>query len=197
MLTHTKVLGGNPTYKVLYREIKFPRLEFKSGNLEVILPKGHRIEPEEVVERHKNWIRRRQLFIRDALKGSSSKSLHIERTVEDFKDLVRRIIERHTHRLRVSPRGIYFRPMRTKWASCSNKNNITFNTKLRLLPLSTIDYVVYHELIHLVNRKHDTRFWNTMRKRYRNTDTWEKRLLSYWFLIHRNRNRKGHLIAIH
>ncbi len=54
----------------------------------------------------------------------------------------------------------------TKWGSCSSKRNLTFHWKLMMFPLSAIDYVVVHELCHLVHMNHDRSFWRLVGKVY-------------------------------
>ena len=50
---------------------------------------------------------------------------------------------------------IYFREMKTKWASHSQNNNLTINTRLKYLPEDLISYIVYHETAHNLERKHN------------------------------------------
>lgn len=48
---------------------------------------------------------------------------------------------------------------RTRWGSCSEKSGIRLNWRLIHLPLPLVDYVVAHELSHLVEMNHSPRFW--------------------------------------
>jgi len=48
---------------------------------------------------------------------------------------------------------------RTRWGSCSNKGNISLSLYLVLLPSYLQDYVMQHELTHLVEMNHGPRFW--------------------------------------
>jgi predicted metal-dependent hydrolase len=48
---------------------------------------------------------------------------------------------------------------RTRWGSCSTSGTISFTWRLVMAPISVIDYVVIHELAHIVEDNHSHRFW--------------------------------------
>jgi hypothetical protein len=54
---------------------------------------------------------------------------------------------------------VTIRSYRSKWGSCSRKNDLTFNTKLSMTPDAVIEYVVLHELSHIKEKNHSKRFW--------------------------------------
>ncbi len=54
---------------------------------------------------------------------------------------------------------LFLRQQRTRWGSCSAKNNINLNLKLARLPDELLDYVILHELVHTRIKNHGKKFW--------------------------------------
>jgi predicted metal-dependent hydrolase len=53
---------------------------------------------------------------------------------------------------------------RSRWGSCSKNGNLNFNLLLASLPLELIDYVIIHELAHLVELNHSKEFWEIVER---------------------------------
>ena len=51
-----------------------------------------------------------------------------------------------------------------RFGSCTSRGNLNFTWRLILLPLRIVDYVVVHELAHLVHHNHSQRFWSQVEK---------------------------------
>jgi predicted metal-dependent hydrolase len=73
--------------------------------------------------------------------------------------IVRERIQIFQTQLRVKPKSIEVVDSRTKWGSCSSDKKLTFNFRLAMAPIEVIDYVVIHELCHLLHMNHDRSFW--------------------------------------
>ncbi len=169
-------------YEVVHRNIKYPRLEFKTGTLLLVLPKGYE-DHSDIIEKHKNWIYKRNSEIATALEKAQKKRLHFKRTDEEFRQFTHSMVENISRELKININNIYFRRMKSKWGSCSSKKNLTVNTLLRYLSDDLIKYVIFHEMTHLIERKHNERFWKFISKKFNNYKSKEKELLEYWFLI--------------
>ena len=74
---------------------------------------------------------------------------------------------------------VYIRNQRTRWGSCSSKNNISLNMKLVKLPDGLIDYVILHELVHTHRKDHSKAFWAELDKLVGNSKKMASRLKSY------------------
>lgn len=57
---------------------------------------------------------------------------------------------------------ISVRSQKTRWGSCSAKNNISLNVKLMRLPRELVDYVLCHELVHTRIKNHGHDFWKEL-----------------------------------
>ncbi len=53
-----------------------------------------------------------------------------------------------------------FPDLKFRWGSCTSKNSLNFNRKLIKAPMYVVDYVIVHELTHLLERNHTPSFWN-------------------------------------
>lgn len=169
-------------YQIAYRDIKYPRLEFKTGSLFLILPKNYKNE-KELVEKHKRWIYNKNFIINTALETAKNKELNLNRTNEELKKLVSSIAKNLVQEFHFKINRIYFRRMKTKWGSYSSKSNLTINTLLKYLPKKLIGYVIFHEMTHSLERKHSERFWKMITRKFKDYPAREKDLLVYWFII--------------
>jgi hypothetical protein len=74
---------------------------------------------------------------------------------------------------------VFIRNQKTRWGSCSSKNNISLNMKLVRLPDELVDYVILHELAHTIKKDHSKAFWAEMDKLVGDGKQLSSRLRSY------------------
>jgi predicted metal-dependent hydrolase len=169
-------------YTVAYRNVKHPRLEYKTGTLLLILPKSSKDE-KQTLEKYENWIQKKELVIKKALEEAQAKNLNLDRTDKELRNLIHTLAQNYQTQLNTKINKIYFRKMKTKWASHSRNRNLTVNTLLKYLPQDIIEYIIYHEITHSIERKHSEKFWRLINKKHPDYETKEKDLLTYWFII--------------
>ena len=75
------------------------------------------------------------------------------------KNIVEERVKLYQVKLNVKPKSIEIVESKAKWGSCNSHKNITFNYRLAMAPIDVIDYVVIHELCHLLHMNHDRSFW--------------------------------------
>jgi predicted metal-dependent hydrolase len=65
----------------------------------------------------------------------------------------------HAKTLKVAPRSIAIKDMRSRWGSCSEDGRLNFSWRLVCAPPFALDYVAAHEVAHLREMNHSSRFW--------------------------------------
>jgi len=178
-----------PEYAVIYRNIKYPRLEYKTGVLTLILPKTHK-DPEQILQKYQRWIKRKQQIIEKAIEEAKNKTMTLNRTYGELRALANTLVETYQKELNTKINKIILRKMKTKWASHSKNNNLTINTLTKYLPQELIEYIIYHETAHAIERKHNQNFWSIIAKKFPDYKTKEKDLLTYWFIIQKHTRRE-------
>ena len=62
-------------------------------------------------------------------------------------------------KLKLPINRVFIKGQKTRWGSCSQQKNLNFNWRLVMAPLPVLDYIVAHELAHLVEMNHSKKFW--------------------------------------
>ena len=81
-------------------------------------------------------------------------------------DWYRGRVEEYCHRLGVPPPALRLSSAATRWGSCSRRSGIRLHWRLIHLEPALIDYVVAHEVAHLIEMNHSARFWAVVEHLY-------------------------------
>lgn len=73
-------------------------------------------------------------------------------------------VNKYTGILGVDYSKITIKKVSSIWGSCSYQNNLSFSKKLIMAPHDIVDYVVIHEVCHIVHKNHSSRFWGLVYK---------------------------------
>ena len=95
---------------------------------------------------------------------------------EAYQKLEEKVM-RYSKIIRVFPREIKVRNYKTRWGSCDSKGRLTFNFHLIKAPHEIVDYVVIHELCHMIQPNHSKFFWNEVARfdpSFKNHKKWLK-----------------------
>lgn len=109
--------------------------------------------------------------------GADQSAEAVKAQVKKF--LVERAMERLSERVKhfgaimgKSPGRITIREQKTRWGSCSSLGNLNFNWKLIMAPPEALDYVVIHELCHMIEMNHSPAFWAQVERRMPDYKKW-------------------------
>jgi predicted metal-dependent hydrolase len=70
-------------------------------------------------------------------------------------------------KLRVKVQGYFLQRMKTKWGSCNHRaGHIRLNTELIKKPRDLLEYVLVHEMLHLIESTHSERFISLLNRHY-------------------------------
>jgi predicted metal-dependent hydrolase len=76
----------------------------------------------------------------------------------------------------VEPQNVYLQEMPTRWGSCTPAGKIILNPELIKAPKACIEYVIVHELCHLVHKNHSGKFFGLQKKEMPDWEKWKRKL---------------------
>ena len=129
----------------------------------VAVPRGVSYARAEAVARSKvDWIKRhiKRMGAVEKTAAELRKSGPVDREMAR-RQLVGRLAElARQHGFEYN--RVFIRNQKTRWGSCSAKNNINLNLNLVRLPHELIDYILLHELVHTRVKNHGRQFWDEL-----------------------------------
>lgn len=98
-----------------------------------------------------------------------------------YRETAREILTERTKvysaMIKVETNRIFIKEQKTRWGSCSSKKNINYNFRIVMAPMEIVDYLVVHELCHLIHLNHKKEFWDlvgTLIPNYKGRRQWIK-----------------------
>lgn len=137
-----------------------PGKELVSGESALYLGRQYRIE---LVKTGLSKIQFAQRFLIPVTQAEKREETLREWYIGKAKEKIVPRVKHHARELGVNFAEIKIVDNRYRWGSCTVKNNVNFNWRLIKAPMFVIDYVIIHELAHLIEPNHTPRFWNIVR----------------------------------
>jgi len=83
--------------------------------------------------------------------------------VKTYRDLAQQVLAQQvqniSQHMRLKPLAVKINGAKSRWGSCSSKGNLNFSWYLVMADEDTVNYVVVHELAHLLEMNHSPKFW--------------------------------------
>ncbi|MET3659279.1 M48 family metallopeptidase [Sporosarcina psychrophila] len=103
-------------------------------------------------------------FLHELIDSSELNEEVLKRNLKKFyiascRSIIEERIKIYQKQLKVKPKIIEIVESKAKWGSCSSDKKLTFNYRLAMAPVEVIDYVIIHELCHILHMNHDRSFW--------------------------------------
>lgn len=143
---------------------KIPVREFQEGNKIPFLGKERNIE---IKNQNKHEITENSIRIAERYIGDKDLKEKVKEVLrKEAKDLIKEKVKKFSQKAGSEYNKVYVRDQKTKWGSCSSKDNLSFNWRVSLGPEKVVNYVIAHEIAHLENKKHNEKFWKKVKEIY-------------------------------
>ena len=148
-------------YEKLRHPQKYPpvplKKEFVAGETILYLGRNYRLE---IMDKEIEGIQFDSCFYvsrhEKARAGELFQAWYMARAQDKLLPRIRRFAES----MGVEYNRLLISDLKYRWASCTPKNNLNFNWRIIKAPMYVIDYLIVHELAHLLEPNHTPRFWN-------------------------------------
>jgi predicted metal-dependent hydrolase len=137
-----------------------PGKELVNGESLLYLGRNYQIE---MVDSEERGIHFSQRFIVPKALYSQRHKVFRQWYMDKARDRLLPRVQMHAKNLGVDYGRVKIVDIKYRWGSCTAKDNLNFNWRLIKAPMFVIDYVIVHELAHLIEVNHTPRFWNIVR----------------------------------
>ena len=189
MTTNSKIVKLEGVGEILFEKssiAKNVRISFRPPSyIRVAVPRRVTFsEVQKFAEIKSAWIKKQiQKFSGAKIVSIYNKSSELSLKEIEFNSdiIIKRVIDlAKNHGFKHG--NISVKKMKTRWGSCSYKNNININLCVCYLPQDLQDYIILHELVHTVVKNHSRHFWYELHKISDDIDTMRQRLKDNYFL---------------
>lgn len=166
-------------YTLIKSRRKTISLEVREDGLIVRAPnRTTKKEADAFVRKHASWIdkQRQKIALRKQQTANVEKlsEAQLKALAERAAAVIPERVGYYARQMGVIYGRITLRCQKTRWGSCSAKKNLNFNILLMLTPPEVLDSVVVHELCHLREMNHSTRFYELVYRYYPEYDKWNR-----------------------
>ncbi|MEA3492877.1 MAG: M48 family metallopeptidase [Candidatus Margulisiibacteriota bacterium] len=118
-----------------------------------------------IIEKKRPWIERKRSQTRKSIPLAKEELKYYQ---QKAAQLIPQRAEYYAAAHRLKYKRIRINDAQKRLGSCSSKGNLNFSWRIILAPLPVIDYIVCHELAHLIEKNHSHKFWGKVEELYPN-----------------------------
>jgi predicted metal-dependent hydrolase len=141
----------------------------------VVRPRATSTEIDEAIAQHLPWLERQLAKAAEPRLDLGRLRLTAAQGRREAQARIALIAQSEAAALGVAYKRITLRDQVSRWGSCSSTGALSFNWRLVLAPHDALDYVVVHEVCHLIEHNHGPAFWRLVERRrpgYRDSRAW-------------------------
>lgn len=156
---------------------KTPQRKYISGETHLYLGRQYRLQIE--IGKLESVKLKGKFIVVTAREKSRTKSLlnewYLQHARTKFHAVAAPLIDKFKKH-KVEPSSIVLRDMPTRWGSCTPKGKIILNPELIKAPKGCIEYVIIHELCHLIHHDHTQKFIDLQTQEMKDWEKWKMKL---------------------
>lgn len=155
VISYKKILLFGNEYSIKLCNCK--KIETSQSDMTLYVPVS--IEQDKVIPKIKTWLKKQ------------AKSILEER------------LEYICSKIKLAPSGVRISDSKGRWGACNSRGVVSFNFRVIMLEPAVIDYVIVHELCHLVEMNHSKRFWNLVTSFLPTASSAKNKIKDFGFLL--------------
>ena len=156
---------------------KTPNRKYISGETHLYLGRQYRLQIE-IGQTESVKLKGKFIVVTSSEKSRTKSLLHdwyLQHARTKLHEVAAPLIDKFKKH-KVEPSSIVLRDMPTRWGSCTPKGKIILNPELIKAPKGCIEYVIIHELCHLIHHDHTQKFLNLQTKEMKDWEKWKMKL---------------------
>ncbi len=168
-----KIKYGNSTIQYLIiksKRRKTSQITVDESGVEVRTPLNKtKNDVKKIVKEKSQWIFKKQLEFEKRKKQKPVKTRTLSTKYLENKTL------KLASKIGVEPSKVVIKNLKSRWGSSTKNGVINLNNALKKTPTTVADYIIIHELCHLIVKEHSRKYWSLVRKfmpNYRDKIVW-------------------------
>ena len=156
---------------------KLPTRKFISGETHLYMGRQYRLK---IIQGKDELVKLKGKFLVVTTNNKTNTKLlvndwYLKHAKNKFQSIAQPLIEKF-RKYKVRPTSIVLREMPTRWGSCTPKGKVILNPELIKAPTGCIEYVIIHELCHLIHHDHTRKFIDLQTKEMPDWEKWKLKL---------------------